>query len=50
MNNQYPLLIPGPFIAIWQFAQQRVTVPAAGLKGARCVVCHASVRETISRS
>ena len=32
-------LILGPLMAIWQFAQQPVNIPAAGLKGARCVVC-----------
>jgi hypothetical protein len=37
----YSLLILGPLIAIWQFAQQPVNIPAAGLKGARCVVCDA---------
>ncbi len=30
----YPLLILGPLIAIWQFAQQPVNIPAAGLKEA----------------
>jgi len=35
----YLLLILGPLIAIWQFAQQPVDIPAAGLKGAGCVVC-----------
>jgi hypothetical protein len=34
----YPLLLLGPLIAIWQFAQQPVNIPAAGLKGERCVV------------
>jgi hypothetical protein len=34
-----PILILGAVIAIWQFAQQPVNIPAAGLKGARCVVC-----------
>jgi hypothetical protein len=28
----YPLLILGPLIAIWQFAQQPVNIPAAGWK------------------
>ncbi|SRR5437773_7721002 len=35
----YPILILGAVIAIWQFAQQPVNIPAAGLKGAGCVVC-----------
>ena len=35
----HPLLILGPLIAIWQFAQQPINIPAAGLKGAGCVVC-----------
>jgi len=30
----YTLLILGPLIAIWQFAQRPVNIPAAGLKGA----------------
>lgn len=34
----YPLLILGPLIAIWQFAQQPVNIPACGSKGARCAV------------
>ena len=29
-----PILILGAVIAIWQFAQQPVNIPAAGLKGA----------------
>jgi hypothetical protein len=40
----YPLLILGPLIGIWQFAQQPVNIPAAGLKAARCIVCHASAQ------
>jgi hypothetical protein len=31
----YPLLILGPVLAIWQFAQQPINVPAAGYKGTR---------------
>jgi hypothetical protein len=34
-----PTLILGVVIAIWQFAQQPVNIPAAGLKGAACVAC-----------
>jgi hypothetical protein len=34
-----PILILGAVIAIWQFAQQPVNIPAAGLKGAGCVAC-----------
>jgi len=34
-----PILILGAVIAIWQFAQQPVSIPAAGLKGAGCVAC-----------
>ena len=37
----YPLLLLGPLIAIWQFAQQPVNIPAVGLKGERHVVCGA---------
>ena len=33
------LLILGPLIAIWQFAQQPVSIPSTELKGAGCVVC-----------
>ncbi len=35
----YPILILGAVIAIWQFAQQPVTIPSTGLKGAGCLVC-----------
>ncbi len=35
----YPILILGAVTAIWQFAQQPVHIPAAGLKGAGCVAC-----------
>ena len=35
----YPILILGAVIAIWQFAQQPVNIPAAGLKGPGCVAC-----------
>ncbi len=35
----YVLLIVGPLMAIWQFAQQPINIPAAGLKGAGCVAC-----------
>jgi len=34
-----PILILGAVIAIWQFAQQPVNIPAAGLKGAGCGTC-----------
>jgi hypothetical protein len=34
-----PILILGAVIAIWQFAQQPVNIPPAGLKGADCVAC-----------
>ena len=33
----YLLLILGPLIAIWLFAQRPVNIPAAGLTGARGV-------------
>ena len=46
----YFLCILGPVIAIWQFAQQPVNIPAAALQGPHCVVCDASVRENVSRS
>ena len=35
----YSSLILGAVIAIWQFAQQPVNIPAAGSKGADCVAC-----------
>jgi hypothetical protein len=35
----YALFIFSAFIALWQFAQQPVKVPAAGLQPARCVAC-----------
>jgi hypothetical protein len=35
----YSFLILGPLIAIWQFAQQPVSIPSTELKGAGCVVC-----------
>ena len=35
----YPLLILGAVIAIWQFAQQTVNIPPAGLDAGGCVVC-----------
>jgi hypothetical protein len=34
----YPILILGTVIAIWQFAQQPVNIPPAGLDG-DCVAC-----------
>jgi hypothetical protein len=43
----YPLLILGPLIAIGQFAQQPVNIPAAGLKGAPGVVCDASAQNNV---
>jgi hypothetical protein len=46
----YPLLILGPLIAIWQFAQQPVNIPAAGLKGERCVGCDASAQNSVCRT
>ena len=39
-----PILILGAVIAIWQFAQQPVNIPAAGLKGADCVACVDDIR------
>jgi len=43
----YPLLILGPLIAIWQFAQQPVNIPAAGLKGVPCAVFDSSVQNSV---
>ena len=45
----YPCLILGPLIAIWQFAQQPVNIPAAGLKGPRDIVVNASAQNNICR-
>jgi hypothetical protein len=35
----YPLLILGPLIAIWQFAQQPINIPPAGLDRGGCIAC-----------
>lgn len=43
----YPCLILGPLIAIWQFAQQPVNIPAAGLKEPRHIVFEASAQNNI---
>jgi hypothetical protein len=45
----YPCLILGPLIAIWQFAQHPVNIPAAGLKGPRDIVFDASAQNNICR-
>ena len=45
----YPCLILGPLIAIWQFAQHPVNIPAAGLKGPRDIVVNASAQNNIFR-
>ena len=45
----YPCLILGPLIAIWQFAQHPVNIPAAGLKGPRHIVVNASAQNNICR-
>jgi len=45
----YPCLILGPLIAIWQFAQHPVNIPAAGLKGPRDIVVNASAQNNICR-
>jgi hypothetical protein len=42
----YPLLILGPLIAIWQFAQQPVNIPAAGWKA--WIVSDACTEKNIS--
>jgi hypothetical protein len=44
----YPCLILGPLIAIWQFAQHPVKIPAAGLKGPRDIVFEATAQNNIS--
>jgi hypothetical protein len=45
----YPCLILGPLIAIWQFAQHPVNIPAGGLKEPRDIVLDASAQNNISR-
>ena len=45
----YPCLILGPLVAIWQFAQQPVNIPAAGLKEPRHIVLDASAQNHIWR-
>ena len=45
----YPCLILGPLIAIWQFAQHPVNIPAAGLKEPRHIVFEASAQNNICR-
>jgi len=35
----YPLLILGPLIAIWRFAQQPINIPPTGLNAGGCVAC-----------
>ena len=47
--TMYPCLILGPLIAIWQFAQHPVNIPAAGLKGPRDIVFDASAQNYISQ-
>ena len=43
----YPLLILGPLIAIWQFAQRPVNIPAAGLNGAPGSACVAWAQNNV---
>ena len=45
----YPCLILGPLIAVWQFAQHPVNIPAAGLKGPRDIVFDVSAQNNICR-
>ena len=45
----YPCLILGPLIAMWQFAQHPVNIPAAGLKGPHNIVFDASAQNNICR-
>ena len=44
-----PLLMLGPIIAIWQFAQQPVNIPAAGLKEGSGAVFDSSVQNSVCR-
>ena len=43
----HPLLMLGPLLAIWQFAQQPVNLPAPGLEQARRVILDASAKSTV---
>ena len=43
----HPLLILGPLIAIWQFSQQPVNIPATGLKPS--VVFDAAAQNNVCR-
>ena len=45
----YPILILGAVIAIWQFAQQPVNIPAAGLKRPCDIVFAASAQNNVCR-
>ena len=45
----YPCLILGPLIAMWQFAQHPVNIPAAGLKGTGDIVFEATAQNNICR-
>ena len=42
-----PLLMLGPIMAIWQFAQQPVNIPAAGLKEVSGAVFDSSVQNSV---
>ena len=42
-----PLLMLGPIIAIWQFAQQPVNIPPAGFKPVPCAVVEDWARNTV---
>jgi hypothetical protein len=45
----YPCLILGPLIAIWQFAQHPINIPAAGLKGTGDSVFEATAQNNVCR-
>ncbi len=40
----YPILILGAVMAIWQFAQQTLAIPATGLDALGCVACADELR------
>ena len=44
-----PILILSAVIAIWQFAQQPVNIPAAGLKGVSGAIFDSSVQNSVCR-
>ena len=46
----YVLFILSALAPLWQFTQQSVTVPAAGLQPARCVACIEAGKKLVQHS